>query len=180
MKILFIGGTGVISSASVELAAERGMDVVLINRGTTNRPVPENVTEIHGDIRKPDEIKTLIRDMSFDVVVDWIAFEPKHIETDLELFRDKADQFIFISSASVYQTPPASLPVTESTPLKNPFWEYSRSKIACEERLLKAYREEDFPVTIVRPSHTYDKTLLPFRGNYTMLDRMQKGSSVLS
>ena len=179
MKILFIGGTGVISSASVQLASERGMEVVLLNRGKTNRPVPENATVIHGDIRKPEEIKTLIRDMSFDVVVDWVAFEPQHIEIDLELFRDKTDQFIFISSASVYQTPPSSLPVTESAPLKNPFWEYSRSKIACEERLLKAYREEDFPVTIVRPSHTYDKTLLPFRGNYTMLDRMQKGKKVV-
>lgn len=179
MKILFIGGTGVISSASVQLAAKRGMDVVLLNRRKTKRPVPENVTVIRGDIRKPEEVKSMIRDMSFDVVVDWVAFEPQHIETDLELFRDKTDQFIFISSASVYQTPPSSLPVTESTPLKNPFWEYSRSKIACEERLLKAYREEDFPVTIVRPSHTYDKTLLPFRGNYTMLDRMQKGGKVV-
>lgn len=179
MKILFIGGTGVISSASVQLASERGMEVVLLNRGKTNRPVPEKVTVIQGDIRKPEEIKTLIRDMSFDVVVDWVAFEPQHIETDLELFSDKTDQFIFISSASVYQTPPSSLPVTESAPLKNPFWEYSRSKIACEERLLKAFREEDFPVTIVRPSHTYDKTLLPFRGNYTMLDRMQKGKKVV-
>ena len=179
MRILFIGGTGVISSASVELAANYGMDIVLLNRGNTKRPVPENVTVIHGDIRKPEEIVPLIRDMTFDVVVDWVAFEPQHVETGLELFRDKTDQFIFISSASVYQTPPSSLPITESTPLSNPFWEYSRSKIACEERLMKAYREENFPVTIVRPSHTYDKTMLPFRGNYTMLDRMQKGNKVV-
>jgi len=179
MKILFIGGTGVISSASVQLAADRGMEVVLLNRGATKRPVPENTTIIHGDIRKPEEIKSLVRDMTFDVVVDWVAFEPQHIETDLKLFRGKTDQYIFISSASVYQTPPSSLPVTESTPLRNPFWEYARSKIACEERLVKVYQEEHFPITIVRPSHTYDKTMLPFRGNYTMLDRMQKGKKVV-
>ncbi len=115
----------------------------------------------------------------FDVVVDWVAYLPQHIETDLDLFRGRTDQYVFISSASVYQTPPVSLPVTESTPLANPFWQYSRDKIACEDRLMRAYREEQFPFTIVRPSHTYDRTRLPLRGRYTVIDRMRRGKKVI-
>ena len=103
----------------------------------------------------------------------------KHIETDLELFQGRTGQYIFISSASAYQTPPVNLPVTESTPLANPFWDYSRAKIACEERLTRAYREEQFPMTIVRPSHTYDCTFLPLHGQYTMVDRMRKGKKII-
>jgi nucleoside-diphosphate-sugar epimerase len=111
--------------------------------------------------------------------VNWIAFTPEHIETDLELFRGRTGQYVFISSASVYQTPPARMPITESSPLDNPMWEYSRNKIACEERLLAAYREEKFPMTIVRPSHTYDATLLPPHGGYTVIDRMRRGQPVV-
>jgi nucleoside-diphosphate-sugar epimerase len=117
--------------------------------------------------------------MTFDVVVDWIGFKQEHIETDLELFRGQTNQYIFISSASAYQTPPVNLPVTESTPLANPFWQYSRDKIACEDRLMRAYREENFPVTIVRPSHTYDQTMIPLKGRYTVIDRMRKGKKVI-
>ena len=117
--------------------------------------------------------------MRFDVVVDWIAFTPDHIEADLALFQDRTRQYVFISSASVYQTPPSRLPVTESTPLFNPYWDYSRAKIACEERLVRAYRETQFPCTIVRPSHTYDRTALPFQGRYTVIDRMRKGKKVI-
>ncbi len=179
MKVLFIGGTGVISSACSQLAAERGFELYLLNRGQNWRPIPEGVEVLYGDIRDPASIKNLLEGYTFDVVVNWIAFTADHIETDLELFRGRAGQYIFISSASAYQTPPASLPVTESTPLDNPYWQYSRDKIACEERLVRAYREEKFPMTIVRPSHTYDATMIPIRGDYTAIDRMRRGKKVI-
>jgi nucleoside-diphosphate-sugar epimerase len=179
LKVLFIGGTGTISSACVQLAVERGMGLCLLNRGRTERSVPAGVEILHGDVRHKNAVKKILGNREFDVVADWIAFTPEHIENDLELFQGRTAQYVFISSASVYQTPPASLPVTESTPLRNPFWAYSRAKIACEERLVRAYREEKFPVTIVRPSHTYDRTLLPMRGQYTTVARMRAGKKVI-
>jgi nucleoside-diphosphate-sugar epimerase len=179
MKVLFIGGTGIISSACSALAVERNIELYLLNRGQSVRNAPENAQILIGDIRDKESVKKAIGDHKFDAVVDWIAFTPENIETDLELFRDRTDQYIFISSASAYQTPPAKLPVTESTPLSNPFWQYSRDKIACEDRLMKAFAEKKFPATIVRPSHTYDKTLLPFTGGYTVVDRMKKGKKVI-
>ncbi len=179
MKVLFIGGTGIISSACSQLAVERGIDLYLLNRGQTSRPVPENVHILQGDIRDRASVNQALGDSMFDVVVNWIAFTPDHIETDLLLFRHRTQQYIFISSASVYQTPPLNLPVTESTPLDNPYWAYSRAKIACEARLIQAYREEKFPITIVRPSHTYDSTLLPMGGKYTVLNRMRQGKKVI-
>lgn len=180
MKILFIGGTGTISSACAQLALERGHELYLLNRGqTTKRPVPQGARVLQGDIRDRTAARAALADQSFDAVVDWIAFTTDHIETDLELFRGRTGQYVFISSASVYQTPPANVPVVESTPLDNPVWLYSRNKIACEERLMRAYREEKFPMTVVRPSHTYDKTLNPIHGGYTMIDRMRKGQPVI-
>src|SRR5262245_21564478 len=179
VKILFIGGTGVISSACAQLAVEHGMNLCLLNRGQSERSISAGVEILRGDIRERDSIKGVLAARTFDVVVDWIAFTPDHIEVDLELFRDRTAQYIFISSASVYQTPPVLLPVTESTPLHNPFWAYSRAKIACEERLMKALREEGFPVTIVRPSHTYDRTLFPMHGQYTVVNRMREGKEVI-
>ncbi|MEZ4710724.1 MAG: SDR family oxidoreductase [Caldilineaceae bacterium] len=179
MKVLFIGGTGKISSACTPLAVERGFDMYLLNRGQTDRPVPEGVTLLNGDIRNPASARAALADHKFDVVVDWIAFTTEHIETDLALFRNRTSQFIFISSASAYQSPPVNLPVTESTPLDNPYWQYSRDKIACEELLMRAYREEKFPMTIVRPSHTYDKTMLPMQGGWTVIDRIRKGQKVI-
>lgn len=134
---------------------------------------------LHGDIRDPDSVRRALGERTFDSVVEWVAYKPAHIETDLGLFRGRTGQYIFISSASVYQTPPDRLPVTESTALGNPFWQYSRDKIACEERLWRAYREEKTPITIVRPSHTYDATLLPMRGRYTVIDRMRRGKKVI-
>lgn len=179
MKVLFVGGTGIISSACSQLAVDRGIDLYLLNRGQTARPVPKGTHILNGDIRDKASVTSVLGAMMFDAVVDWIAFTPDHIEIDLELFRGKTQQYVFISSASAYQTPPVKLPVTESTPLANPYWEYSRNKIACEERLIKAYREERFPVMIVRPSHTYDCTLLPMHGGYTIVDRMRKGKKVI-
>lgn len=179
MKVLFIGGTGVISSACSHLAVERGIDLYLLNRGQTSRLAPPAANPVHADIRDHTAVESALAGYTFDVVVDWIAYTPEHIESDIDLFKNRAGQYIFISSASAYQTPPASLPVTESTLLDNPFWEYSRGKIACEDRLIQAYREKKFPATIVRPSHTYDQTMLPVRGGYTLIDRMRKGKKVL-
>jgi nucleoside-diphosphate-sugar epimerase len=179
MKVLFIGGTGVISSACSQLSVARGIDLYLLNRGRTSRLVPPSAHLIQTDIRDRKAVEDAIAGQTFDVVVDWVAFTPEHIETDLDLFRGRTGQYIFISSASAYQTPPASLPVTESTPLDNPFWDYSREKIACEQRLIQAYRGEKFPITFVRPSHTYDRTLLPVHGGYTIIDRMRRGKKVI-
>ncbi|MCB8988626.1 MAG: NAD-dependent epimerase/dehydratase family protein, partial [Ardenticatenaceae bacterium] len=138
MKVLFIGGTGIISSACSALAVERGLDLYLLNRGQSIRSTPAGATVLPGDIRQPDSVRAALGDLQFDAVVNWIAFTPEHIETDLALFNGRTRQYIFISSASAYQTPPVQLPVTESTPLHNPYWAYSRNKIACEERLLQA------------------------------------------
>ncbi len=179
MNILFIGGTGVISSACSQLAVERGAELYLLNRAQSARPVPKGAHVLQGDIRDRASTKAALGDLNFDVVVNWVAFTPEHIETDLELFRERTQQYVFISSASAYQTPPVTLPVTESTPLVNPYWQYSRDKIACEDRLTKAYRDEGFPVTIVRPSHTYDQTLLPMDGGYTVVNRMRQGKKVV-
>jgi nucleoside-diphosphate-sugar epimerase len=126
-----------------------------------------------------EAVKSVLAGHVFDVVVDWIGFTPEQVQVDIEFFRGCTGQYIFISSASAYQTPPASLPVTESTVLDNPYWDYSRAKIACENLLVQAYRETKFPVTIVRPSHTYDQTMLPVHGGYTVIDRMRKGKKVI-
>lgn len=181
MKVLFIGGTGNISVAVSNLAIKRGIDLYLLNRGNTGITI-EGAKTITADIKQPEQVKAALADHHFDAVVNWIAFVPEDIERDLEYFRGKCDQYIFISSASVYQKPMAHPIVTESTPLANPFWQYSRNKIACEERLMKAYREETFPMTIVRPSHTYD-TILPLAvgpgRNFTVLQRMLDGKPIV-
>ena len=179
MKVLFIGGTGIISSACSQLALDRGIDLYLLNRGKSSRPIPAGAQVLHGDIRDPDSVQKVLGKQHFDAIVNWITFTPDQIETDLRLFTDRTDQYVFISSTSAYQKPLAGLPITESTVLENPFWEYSRNKIACEDRLLQAYRQRHFPITIVRPSHTYDKTLLPMEGGWTVIDRMIKGKPVI-
>ncbi len=181
MKVLFIGGTGTISSACTDLAVKKGIDLYLLNRGESNihGTIPDGVKIILGDIRKPETITDAIGNHNFDVIVNWNVYVPEQIEQDLQIFSDRTGQYIFISSASAYQKPPASQPVTESTVLDNPYWTYSQNKIACEERLLQAYRDDKFPFTIVRPSHTYDKTMLPFNGGYTVVDRMRKGKPVI-
>jgi len=138
MKVLFIGGTGIISTSCSFLALEKGIDLYHLNRGVTK-----------------EEMLKSIGDHDFDVVVDWVAFIPDDVKRDYEIFKGKVKQFIFISSASAYQKPPSDPRITESTPLANPVWEYSQNKIACEDYLVQKYREEGFPITIVRPSHTY-------------------------
>src|ERR1022692_3284852 len=180
LRVLFIGGSGIISSACSWLAAERDIELFVLNRGVSmDRPLPAQATVLHGDVRDPASVRDAVGDREFDAVVDWVAFTPGHVQADIDAFRGRTGQYVFISSASAYQTPPARLPVTESTPLRNPFWQYSRDKIACEELLTRAYRDEGFPATIVRPSHTYDKTLVPFDGGWTVLGRMRRGKPVV-
>ena len=167
-------------AAFTDLAVKRGMDLYLLNRGrSTGRPVPAGATVLHGDIRDPESVVKALDGRDFDAVVDWVAFTPEHVRADLDLFRGRTRQYVFISSASAYQTPPARIPVVESTPLANPFWQYSRDKIACEDLLVDAYRAEGFPVTIVRPSHTYDRTSVPFDGGWTVVERMRQGKPVV-
>jgi nucleoside-diphosphate-sugar epimerase len=183
MKILFLGGTGVISTACTTLAAGRGMDVTLLTRGQHASQLPAGVRTLIADANDPSLIEKLDGE-SFDAVVDWIAFTPADIERDLKLFRGRTRQFVFISSASAYQKPQTHYLISESTPLANPYWDYSRNKIACEERLMAAYRNQGFPVTIVRPSLTYGESLIPlvlnsWERSYTAVDRMIRGQKLI-
>jgi nucleoside-diphosphate-sugar epimerase len=179
-RVLFLGGTGVISSACVAEAVEQGWDVTVLNRGTTStRPLPAGVGVVHADVYDPDALRSAVAERTFDVVADFLTFTPDELRPHLELFTGRTGQYVFISSASAYQTPPARLPVLESSPLRNPFWQYSRDKIACEDLLVQAYRDRGFPATIVRPSHTYDRTLIPFDGGWTVLDRMRRGAPIV-
>jgi nucleoside-diphosphate-sugar epimerase len=181
MKVLFIGGTGFISTSVSRMAVERGIELYLLNRGQRANEI-EGARSLVADIHQPESLKKAIGDMQFDAVVDWFAFTPEDVQRDLDVFRGKTRQFVFISSASAYQKPVANYLITESTPLKNPYWDYSRNKIDCEELLMKAYRDEDFPVTIVRPSFTY-ATYFPIAiggfGCYTLADRLLKGQPII-
>jgi len=181
MKILFIGGTGKISAAVSQQAIAKGFELYLLNRGLQNKN-PTGSHSLTVDINQPDAVRAALKNSQFDAVVDWIAFTPEHIERDLALFKGRTKQFVFISSASVYQKPPAHYLITEHTPLQNPFWNYSRDKIACEELLLRAYRKEKFPVIIVRPSYTYNHyfpVAVGGFGCYTLADRLKKGKPVI-
>ena len=184
MRVLFIGGTGIISTACTRLAVERGIELTLLRRGQHAADLPAGVHTLHADIDDPAAAAEALGSAPFDAIVDWIAFTPADIERDLNLFRGRTRQYVFISSASAYQRPVGHYLITESTPLANPFWQYSRDKIACEERLLRAYREEGFPVTIVRPSLTYGDTQIPLVLNswtmpYTIIARMRRGREVI-
>jgi len=181
MKILFIGGTGKISTAVSPQVIAKGHELYLLNRGRQSKNPPGSKS-LKADINQAKAARAALRDLQFDVVVDWIAFKPEDIERDLALFKGRTKQFIFISSASVYQKPPTHYLISESTPLHNPFSDYSSNKIACEERLLRAYREEEFPVTIVRPSYTYHH-YFPIAvggfGCYTLADRLKRGKPII-
>lgn len=181
MKVLFIGGTGNISTSVSRLAVARGFDLTLLNRGMLPVTI-EGVSSFTADITEPDQVRALLARQSFDVVVNWIAYTVTDIERDLALFSGKCAQYIFISSASAYQKPLTHPVITESTPLANPYWKYSRDKIACEERLLRAYHEDGFPVTIIRPSHTYDTRIPIGVGNwasYVIPQRMLEGRPIV-
>ena len=178
--VLFIGGTGVISSACVAEALTQGHRVTILNRGTsTTHPPHPDAEALQADVRDAGAVREAVGGREFDVVVDFLSFTPDQVQQQLDEFAERSGQYVFISSASAYQTPPARLPVTESTPLRNPFWAYSRNKIACEDLLVSAYRDRGLPMTIVRPSHTYDHTLPPFEGGWTDIERMRKGEPVI-
>ncbi|MDR3610920.1 MAG: NAD-dependent epimerase/dehydratase family protein [Ignavibacteriaceae bacterium] len=179
MKVLFIGGTGVISSACSELCSQKGYDLYLLNRGNAKLPQSVNLKLMKGDIWNFDHVRSLLENHYFDVVVEWIGFSYDRVLADFDLFQGKIGQYILISSASVYQKPSSWKPVTEDTPINNPYWAYAQAKIKCEETAMGLYRQTGFPVTIVRPSHTYDKTKIPLFGGYTTIDRMLKGKKII-
>lgn len=184
MKALFIGGTGTISTAISNLAVQKGWELYLLNRGNRIERVPEGAKVITADINDEVTVSEHIKDMQFDVVADFIAFGPSQVERDIRLFSGRTKQFIFISSASAYQKPLSYYRITESTPLSNPYWEYSRNKITCEELLMKEYRNNGFPITIVRPSHTYDERSIPVavhgkHGSWQVIDRILKRKPVI-
>ncbi len=182
LRVLFIGGTGVISSACVReaLSGDHDIELYVLNRGqSAARALPPGVRELRGDARDPASVRKAVLGLDFDSVVDFVAFTPGHVRADLDLFRGRTGQYVFISTASAYQTPPSRLPVTESTPLRNPYWQYSRDKIACEDLLAAEYRDSGFPATIVRPSHTYDATKTVLSGGWTSLARMLAGKPVI-
>ncbi|MDR0289750.1 MAG: NAD-dependent epimerase/dehydratase family protein [Treponema sp.] len=195
MKALLIGGTGIISTAISKRILENGGELFLLNRGSRNDALdakgkPGKLVEINCDIRA-DSVEAIVQKLKvalggerFDVVADFFAFTPDHVAKDYAIFKDLCRQYIFISSASAYQKPPSSHLITESTPLANPYWEYSRNKIACEEFLVAQYRENAFPITIVRPSHTYDERSVPLgvndkKGSWQVVKRMIEGKPVI-
>ena len=186
MKLLFIGGTGLISSACSDLAVAQGHELFILNRSISQKyPLPEGATLLQADIHADEaRLASLLAGHRFDAVVDFIAYTAEDIERGLHLFRERTDQFVFISSASAYQKPVRNYLITEETPLENPFWEYSQNKIACENRLMQAYHSEGFPVTIIRPSLTYGPTQIPFsvgswQHPWTVIDRMKRGKKVI-
>ena len=185
MKILIIGGTGTISTAiSRQLLSDDSVELYLVNRGNRNSELPGNVNIIEADVSDEAAFAAKVEGMSFDAVCDFIAFVPAQVERDYRIFAGKTKQYVFISSASAYQKPLSDYRVSEATPLANPYWQYSRDKIACEDFLMKMYRENGFPVTIVRPSHTYDERAVPLgvhgkNGSWQVIKRMMEGKQVI-
>lgn len=184
MNALLIGGTGTISMAITRLLAEKGWEVHLLNRGNRKAEVPQGVHWIQADISDEQAVAQILQGRHFDCVCEFIGFLPEQVERDIRLFEGKTSQYLYISSASAYHKPATDYRITEGTALANPYWEYSRNKIACEEVLMKAYREHQFPVTIIRPSHTYDNRNMPLgvhgdKGSYQVIKRMLQGKPVI-
>lgn len=184
MKVLLIGGTGTISMAITRLLVEKKWDVYLLNRGSRKQEVPDGVHWIEADVSRKEDIREKLEGMSFDCVGEFVGFAPEHVERDIRLFTGKTKQYLYISSASAYHKPCRDYRITEGTALANPYWEYSRNKIACEDILMKAYRDNGFPVTIIRPSHTYDERKIPIgvhgdNGSFAVIKRMMEGKPVI-
>ena len=158
---------------------EEGHEVTVLNRGSSRRPLPDGVRELVADVRDAGAVREAVGGADYDVVAEFLAFVPEHVQQDLDLFEGRTGQYVFISSASAYEKPPRRLPITESTPLRNPFWQYSRDKIACEDLLVEGHRSRGLPVTIIRPSHTYDERLIPTTGGWTDIARMRAGKPVV-
>lgn len=180
LRVLFLGGTGTISSGVAPLAVASDIDLTLVTRGqAAHHSLPEGARHIQADARDPHALRSALGNAEWDVVVDWLAFTPDHVREDMETFTGRTGQYVFISSASAYQKPPRRLPIIESTPLRNPFSGYARGKIACEDLLTRAYREHGFPMTIIRPSHTYSPTATPFGEGWTVVERMRRGAEIV-
>jgi nucleoside-diphosphate-sugar epimerase len=182
MRVLFIGGTGNISSACTRRALEKNLEVIHLNRGTRPEKAPHGVTTLRADIRNADEVRRALGGMRFDSVIQWLGYLPEHVEADIARFRDRTAQYVFISSASAYRKPLAHPVITESTPLGNPFWEYSQHKISCERLLERAWEDSRFPYTVVRPSHTYDDGWIPTcfgSKDYTAARRILDGKEIV-
>jgi len=183
MKVLFIGGTGNISSACVELALQRGYVVSVLNRGVRPATFSKPVTSIVGDRNDAALLERVAREGHYDVVANFVGYTPDQAKIDIAAFAGRVGQYVYISSASAYQKPPRHYIITEDTPLENPFWQYARNKIACERTLMQAHREGGFPVTIVRPSYTFGPTWIPSGvggHGYTIVDRMRAGRFIIS
>ncbi|MCU1527280.1 MAG: NAD-dependent epimerase/dehydratase family protein [Frondihabitans sp.] len=180
LSVLFIGGTGTISASSVRRAVADGMHVTVLNRGinTNSRDLPDSVTWITADARDPDSIRSAVEEVSFDVVVNFLSFDAADAQAAIDIFREKTKQYIHISSASIYGKPVLQVPITESTPIHNKFVAYSREKIAAEKILQAAYTDAGFPMTIVRPSHTYDDANPPLPGGWNIVDRIIRGAEI--
>jgi len=183
MKVLFIGGTGTISTAASALLANTGTDLYVMNRGNRSSLIPDNATILKADIQNPDAVRSALQSLRFDAVVDWIAFKPEDVARDIQLFTGITDQYVLISSASVYQKPPAHHVVTEATALGNDFYQYPQLKLACERLAMQAFTEQGFPVTIVRPSYTYDRSMpWPFNSRsapWTIAERLRSGKPII-
>jgi len=182
MRVLFVGGTGNISTAATRLLAEQGVDLTVLNRGQSDVLLPDGVRRIRADIRDGSSVSDALRGEEFDVVVDWLAYVPQHVEADIELFSGRISQYVFISSATVYRKPSPFFPLVEEAPLGNAHWQYARDKIACEERLRREHEQKGFPATIVRPSYTYGETWIPTAldgTDYTIVDRMLRGKKIV-
>lgn len=184
MKALLIGGTGTISTSVVALALTQGWEITLLNRGQSSRPIPEGVRVLHADAHNVDAVNEVLGEETFDVVAQFVAYTSEHIAADIALYQNRTKQYIFISSASAYQKPARDYVITESTPLVNPYWQYSRSKADCEAMLMEAHKTQGFPVTIVRPSHTYPAWSAPVsvqgeKGSGGVFARMLAGKPII-
>jgi len=178
-RILFLGGAGMIGTAAAREAATQGADVTIVTRSEPRRPVAEGVRQLRGDVRDPDALSDLIGGERWDAVVNWVGFTPSDVESHVDLFRDATTQYVFISTCSVFGRPVPTLPITESSPRRQPVFGYARDKVATEVFLEEAYRSDDFPLTIVRPFHTYDSTAIPILSGWTAIERMRAGQGVV-
>ncbi len=178
-RILFLGGAGMIGTAAAREAAAQGAEVTIVTRTEPRRPVADGVRQLRGDVRDPEQLGSLVGGEQWDAVVNWVGFTPSDLDGHVDLFRDTTSQYVFISTCSVFARPVPSLPITESSPRRQPVFGYARDKVACEVFLEEAYRSDDFPLTIVRPFHTYDRTAIPILSGWTAIERMRAGEGVV-
>jgi nucleoside-diphosphate-sugar epimerase len=179
VNVLFLGGNGMISSACAAEVARTGHELTVLTRSEGSRTLPAHVRRIHVDVHDPVALREALGTREYDVVVNFVGYKPDTVRADTETFAGRTGQYVFISTASVYARPIALLPITESTPRRNNGFAYPQDKIACEEVLEQAYREFDFPATIVRPAHTYDRSVVPMLGGWTLIERMRQGKPVV-